>query len=95
VPGLAAKPVLDMLAGVHDLHAAEAAIPVLTSHGYVHAQHRPATWCMRGIWRMPLGRLPYWTQALVRDALEPARQFAPLALGGERRRTRSRPMNMR
>jgi GrpB-like predicted nucleotidyltransferase (UPF0157 family) len=63
VPGLAAKPVLDMLAGVHDLHAAEAAIPVLTSHGYVHAQHRPATWCMRGIWRMPLGRLPCWTQA--------------------------------
>jgi GrpB-like predicted nucleotidyltransferase (UPF0157 family) len=43
VPGLAAKPVLDMMAGVHDLHSAEDAIPVLTSHGYVHAQHRPAT----------------------------------------------------
>jgi GrpB-like predicted nucleotidyltransferase (UPF0157 family) len=43
VPGLAAKPVLDMMAGVHDLHSAEAAIPVLTSHGYAHGQHRPAT----------------------------------------------------
>jgi GrpB-like predicted nucleotidyltransferase (UPF0157 family) len=43
VPGLAAKPVLDMMAGVHDLHSARDAIPVLTSHGYVHAQHRPAT----------------------------------------------------
>jgi len=43
VPGLPAKPVLDMMAGVDDLHSAEEAIPVLTSHGYVHAQHRPAT----------------------------------------------------
>lgn len=42
-PGLAAKPILDMMAGVHDLHSAEDAIPVLTSHGYTHAQHRPAT----------------------------------------------------
>src|SRR6185437_2848888 len=43
VPGLAAKPILDMMAGVHDLHAARDAIPVLTIHGYTHAQHRPAT----------------------------------------------------
>ena len=43
VPGLAAKPILDMMAGVHDLHAARDAIPVLTSHGYAHGQHRPAT----------------------------------------------------
>jgi GrpB-like predicted nucleotidyltransferase (UPF0157 family) len=43
VPGLAAKPILDMMAGVRDLHSAEDAIPVLTSHGYTHAQHRPAT----------------------------------------------------
>jgi GrpB-like predicted nucleotidyltransferase (UPF0157 family) len=43
VPGLAAKPVLDMMAGVRDLDSARDAIPVLTSHGYVHAQHRPAT----------------------------------------------------
>jgi GrpB-like predicted nucleotidyltransferase (UPF0157 family) len=43
VPGLAAKPSLDMMAGVHDLHSAKDAIPVLTSHGYIHGQHRPAT----------------------------------------------------
>jgi GrpB-like predicted nucleotidyltransferase (UPF0157 family) len=43
VPGLAAKPILDMMAGVHDLHSARDAIPVPTSHGYTHAQHRPAT----------------------------------------------------
>jgi len=43
VPGLAAKPILDMMAGVHDLHSARDAIPVLTSHGYTHAEHRPAT----------------------------------------------------
>jgi GrpB-like predicted nucleotidyltransferase (UPF0157 family) len=43
VPGLAAKPVLDMMAGVHDLQSARDAIPVLASHGYMHAQHRPAT----------------------------------------------------
>jgi GrpB-like predicted nucleotidyltransferase (UPF0157 family) len=43
VPGLAAKPILDMMAGVGDLESARAAIPVLTSHGYTHGQHRPAT----------------------------------------------------
>ncbi len=43
VPGLAAKPILDMMAGVHDLHSARDAIRVLASHGYTHAQHRPAT----------------------------------------------------
>jgi GrpB-like predicted nucleotidyltransferase (UPF0157 family) len=29
VPGLAAKPVIDMIAWVHDLAAAEAAVPIL------------------------------------------------------------------
>jgi GrpB-like predicted nucleotidyltransferase (UPF0157 family) len=43
VPGLAAKPSIDMMAGVHDLHSAADAIPVLASHGYRHAQHRPGT----------------------------------------------------
>ena len=43
VPGLAAKPIIDMMAGVRDLDSATAAIPLLTSHGYTHAQHRPAT----------------------------------------------------
>jgi GrpB-like predicted nucleotidyltransferase (UPF0157 family) len=43
VPGLAAKPSLDMMAGVHDLRSARTAIPVLTSHGFTHARHRPGT----------------------------------------------------
>ena len=41
VPGLAAKPVIDMVAGVGDLDDARAAIPVLAALGYEHANHRP------------------------------------------------------
>lgn len=45
IPGLSAKPILDMMAGVSDLSAARAAIPVLEEHGYRHAPHRPeALW---------------------------------------------------
>jgi GrpB-like predicted nucleotidyltransferase (UPF0157 family) len=40
VPGLAAKPILDMLAGIRELDEARAAIPVLRV-GYRHADHRP------------------------------------------------------
>jgi GrpB-like predicted nucleotidyltransferase (UPF0157 family) len=40
VPGLAAKPIIDMIAGVVDLSEAEAATPVLSGHSYVHAPHR-------------------------------------------------------
>lgn len=43
VPGLNAKPILDMMAGVHDLTCASAAIPLLSRRGYIHYQHRPAT----------------------------------------------------
>ena len=41
VPGLDAKPILDMLAGVGDLHRAREAVPVLAGLGYRHADHRP------------------------------------------------------
>jgi GrpB-like predicted nucleotidyltransferase (UPF0157 family) len=41
VPGLAAKPIIDMLAGVRDLAAARAAFEPLRAHGYVHREHRP------------------------------------------------------
>jgi GrpB-like predicted nucleotidyltransferase (UPF0157 family) len=41
VPGLAAKPMVDMLVGVRELEGARAAITVLERHGYVHAPHRP------------------------------------------------------
>jgi GrpB-like predicted nucleotidyltransferase (UPF0157 family) len=45
IPGLAAKPLIDMIAGVADLDAASGAIGPLTSHGYSHAEHRP-----RALW---------------------------------------------
>ena len=41
VPGLAAKPILDMLAPVADLNDARAAVPVLADLGYMHGDHRP------------------------------------------------------
>ena len=48
VPGLAAKPILDMMAGVADLAAAQPAIAVLERHGWTHAPHRPeAYWFYR------------------------------------------------
>ncbi len=41
VPGLAAKPVIDMLAGVRDLDEARAAFGPLEALGYSHRPHRP------------------------------------------------------
>jgi GrpB-like predicted nucleotidyltransferase (UPF0157 family) len=41
VPGLAAKPIIDILAGVRDLDAARGAYEPLSSRGYVHEPHRP------------------------------------------------------
>jgi GrpB-like predicted nucleotidyltransferase (UPF0157 family) len=41
VPGLAAKPIVDMLAGVRDLDESGAAYDVLGEQSYVHAPHRP------------------------------------------------------
>ena len=41
VPGLAAKPILDMLAPVHDLREARAAAPELAALGYRREDHRP------------------------------------------------------
>ena len=41
IPGIAAKPVIDMVAGVRDLAEARAAFPALERHGYVVDPHRP------------------------------------------------------
>jgi GrpB-like predicted nucleotidyltransferase (UPF0157 family) len=41
VPGLAAKPILDMMAGVRDLDEARAAFEPLREESYLHAPHRP------------------------------------------------------
>jgi GrpB-like predicted nucleotidyltransferase (UPF0157 family) len=45
VPGLAAKPVIDMIAGVRDLKAARAAFKQLRSLGYQYREHRPEAHC--------------------------------------------------
>ena len=41
VPGLDAKPIVDMLGPVRDLHVARDAIPVLAELGYQRGEHRP------------------------------------------------------
>jgi GrpB-like predicted nucleotidyltransferase (UPF0157 family) len=41
VPGLAAKPFIDMMAGVRDFEGARAAYEPLLSEGYAHTPHRP------------------------------------------------------
>lgn len=41
VPGLAAKPILDLMAGVRDFEEARAAYEPLRKHGYTHEPHRP------------------------------------------------------
>jgi GrpB-like predicted nucleotidyltransferase (UPF0157 family) len=41
IPGLAAKPVVDMIAGVRNLEKARAADSPLAEHAYVHTPHRP------------------------------------------------------
>lgn len=41
VPGLSAKPILDMVAGVRDLEDARGAAGPLAEHGYVDDPHRP------------------------------------------------------
>ncbi|MEV6964819.1 GrpB family protein [Hamadaea sp. NPDC051192] len=48
VPGLPAKPVLDLMAGVRSLAEATTAIEPLATLGYAHAPHRPdALWFFR------------------------------------------------
>jgi len=41
VPGLAAKPIIDMIAGVRDLEGARAAFEPLRALGYRYHEHRP------------------------------------------------------
>jgi GrpB-like predicted nucleotidyltransferase (UPF0157 family) len=41
IPGLASKPIIDMMAGVRDLDVARAAFRALGEHSYVYAPHRP------------------------------------------------------
>jgi GrpB-like predicted nucleotidyltransferase (UPF0157 family) len=41
IPGLAAKPSIDMIAGVQDFEEARGAYEPLAAQGYAHAPHRP------------------------------------------------------
>lgn len=41
IPGLRAKPIIDMVAGVRDLEEARAAFDPLREHSYHHTPHRP------------------------------------------------------
>lgn len=41
IPGIAAKPIIDIIAGVRDLEEARAAFDPLRQHSYHHAPHRP------------------------------------------------------
>lgn len=44
VPGLPAKPIVDMMGGVRSLDEARAAAEPLAGLGYVFAEHRPDAW---------------------------------------------------
>lgn len=94
VPGLAAKPMIDMMAGVADLAAAAGAAPVLAGLGWEQGTHRPqeALWFGRpaGPWWQRTHHLhltevgsALWRERLVfRDALraDPALRDAYAAL---------------
>jgi GrpB-like predicted nucleotidyltransferase (UPF0157 family) len=41
IPGMAAKPIIDMMAGVRDLGQARAAFEPLEACSYIHTPHRP------------------------------------------------------
>jgi GrpB-like predicted nucleotidyltransferase (UPF0157 family) len=43
IPGLTAKPIVDMMTGVRDLEEARAAFAPLQLYTYYHAPHRPGT----------------------------------------------------
>jgi GrpB-like predicted nucleotidyltransferase (UPF0157 family) len=41
IPGISAKPIIDMMAGVRDLEEARTAYAPLVEHDYIHTPHRP------------------------------------------------------
>src|SRR5690606_19748998 len=79
VPGLMAKPVIDIMAGVGTLEASRAAIPPLVDSGYVHFDHRahlmhwfckPVPWRRTHHLHLVPFESPLWLQRLAfRDRL--------------------------
>jgi GrpB-like predicted nucleotidyltransferase (UPF0157 family) len=96
IPGIAAKPIIDMMAGVRDFEAAREAYEPLARHGYIHEPHRPGI-AHHFAKRWPDGRTTHglhltepgsdlWRERLVfRDALradpELAAEYEALKLG--------------
>jgi GrpB-like predicted nucleotidyltransferase (UPF0157 family) len=96
IPGIAAKPIIDMMAGVRDFQEACEAYEPLARHGYVHEPHRPGI-AHHFAKRSPQGRTTHglhltepgsdlWRERLVfRDALradpELAAEYEALKLG--------------
>lgn len=95
VPGLCAKPILDMIAGVGSLEEAAAAIGPLAEFGYVHTPHRPralrfyrngpdGAQCTHGLHLTEPGSDLWQERLAFRDALradpELARRYAELKL---------------
>jgi len=60
-PGIAAKPIIDMVAGVRDLGQARAAFDLLRDEGYLYAPHRPG---IAHHFAKPSPRLPEATHGL-------------------------------
>lgn len=61
IPGIAAKPVIDVIAGVRELEAARAAFEPLREHSYHHTPHRPG---IAHHFSKPSPRLPEVTHGL-------------------------------
>jgi GrpB-like predicted nucleotidyltransferase (UPF0157 family) len=61
VPGIAAKPIIDMMAGVRDLDEAREAFDPLGEQSYLHAPHRPG---IAHHFAKPSLRLPEMTHGL-------------------------------
>jgi GrpB-like predicted nucleotidyltransferase (UPF0157 family) len=61
IPGLAAKPIIDMMAGVRELKEARAAFEPLREHSYVYTPHRPG---IAHHFSKPSARLPKLTHNL-------------------------------
>jgi GrpB-like predicted nucleotidyltransferase (UPF0157 family) len=80
VPGLAAKPIIDMIAGVRDLEDARGAFEPLAQLGYEYFPHRPEAHAFRkpsyGV-HLTVPGSPIWNERLAfRDALRADSELA-------------------
>jgi GrpB-like predicted nucleotidyltransferase (UPF0157 family) len=86
VAGLAAKPVIDIMAGVYSLTASEPAKEILVKHGYCYAPYKPEAmhWFCKPSPQMrthhlhliPFGSPLWWQRLAFRDALRSRPELA-------------------